>query len=125
MERINQEHLAPYVPYKVKVTCRGEGYTHLNYYMLSQYLNKTNESYDFKLLLRPVSDLKSPEFEMEEWRKAAVIFMDETANLPYNSRKEHIGGLMYRDILQLLEWHFDIFGLIPKGLAIDINTLKK
>ncbi len=24
---------------------------------------------------------------------------------------------------QLFEWHFDIFGLIEKGLAIDINTL--
>ena len=24
---------------------------------------------------------------------------------------------------KLTEWHFDIFGLIPKGLAIDINKL--
>lgn len=28
-------------------------------------------------------------------------------------------------IQKLIEWHFDIFGLIEKGLAIDINTLKK
>lgn len=26
---------------------------------------------------------------------------------------------------KLFEWHFDIFGLIEKGLAIDINTLKQ
>lgn len=26
---------------------------------------------------------------------------------------------------KLFEWHFDVFGLIEKGLAIDINTLKK
>jgi hypothetical protein len=26
---------------------------------------------------------------------------------------------------KLLEWHFDIYGLIEKGLAIDINTLEK
>jgi predicted nucleic acid-binding protein len=25
---------------------------------------------------------------------------------------------------KLLEWHFDIYGLIENGLAIDINTLK-
>ncbi len=25
---------------------------------------------------------------------------------------------------KLFEWHFDIFGLIPSGLAIDINTLE-
>ena len=27
------------------------------------------------------------------------------------------------DYEKLFEWHFDIFGLIEKGLAIDINTL--
>jgi hypothetical protein len=25
---------------------------------------------------------------------------------------------------KLFEWHFDVFGLIEKGLAIDINTIK-
>ena len=29
----------------------------------------------------------------------------------------------YQEMCKLLEWHFDIFGLIEKGLAIDINTL--
>jgi len=28
---------------------------------------------------------------------------------------------MYQD---LIKWHFDVFGLIKKGLAIDINTIK-
>lgn len=26
---------------------------------------------------------------------------------------------------RLCEWHFDIFGLIEKGLAVDLNTLHK
>ena len=26
---------------------------------------------------------------------------------------------------KLFEWHFDVFGLIDAGLAIDINTLEK
>ena len=29
----------------------------------------------------------------------------------------------YETIEKLFEWHFDVFGLIEKGLAIDINTL--
>ena len=29
----------------------------------------------------------------------------------------------YEDVLKLLEWHFDIYGLIENNLAIDINTL--
>ena len=26
---------------------------------------------------------------------------------------------------KMLEWHFDVFNLIDKGLAIDINTLEQ
>ena len=29
----------------------------------------------------------------------------------------------YELVQKLLEWHFDVFGLIEKGLAVDINTL--
>lgn len=31
----------------------------------------------------------------------------------------------YWIIEKLLSWHFDIFGLIDKGLAVDINKLEK
>ncbi len=31
----------------------------------------------------------------------------------------------YYIIEKLLEWHFDIFSLIPQNLAVDINTLNK
>ena len=31
---------------------------------------------------------------------------------------------MYIEVVKLFEWHFDVFGLIPEGLAIDINTLE-
>ena len=75
-------------------------------------------------VLRPFSDLHKEEFKMDTWRKEAILFLIETSNLPYNSRKEHIGGIMFGDMLKLLEWHFDIYGLIKDGLAIDINTLK-
>lgn len=35
------------------------------------------------------------------------------------------GNLHFNIIQKLLEWHFDIHGLIQAGLAIDINTLNK
>lgn len=31
---------------------------------------------------------------------------------------------VYELYQKLFEWHFDVFGLIDAGLAIDINTLK-
>lgn len=33
-----------------------------------------------------------------------------------------VGG--YNDIVKLFEWHFDVFGLIDKGLALNLNDLK-
>lgn len=35
-----------------------------------------------------------------------------------------VESLPYDLIQKLFEWHFDVFGLIEEGLAIDINTLK-
>ena len=32
--------------------------------------------------------------------------------------------LTINQYMRLFEWHFDVFGLIKEGLAIDINTLK-
>lgn len=31
----------------------------------------------------------------------------------------------YHEVESMLEYHFDVFGLIEAGLAIDINTIKK
>lgn len=33
--------------------------------------------------------------------------------------------MAYKFIQKLFEWHFDIHGLIEKGLAIDVNTLSE
>lgn len=73
----------------------------------------------FKLILKPLSDL----------RKTGVI--DELKGL----LRESEGYIMWSDIDKtpldypywaveiLLKNHFDVFGLIEKGEAIDINTL--
>lgn len=33
--------------------------------------------------------------------------------------------MSYRNVQKLLEWHFDVFSLIDRNLAIDINTLNE
>lgn len=40
------------------------------------------------------------------------------------SPESRFAGMSYKNLDALIiEWHFDVFGLIEKGLAIDINTL--
>lgn len=36
-----------------------------------------------------------------------------------------VRSLEYRDVLKLVELHFDVFGLINDGTAIDYNTISK
>ena len=138
--KLELKHLAPYLPYglmfmrveencdrsTLPVTWLGTYYqqeTNLNCNSLRDLLNGNYK--EPKLILRPLSDLTKTEFEMDSLHKGAIQFMDETANLPQNSRTSHVGSIMYADMLKLFEWHFDVFGLIPEGLAIDINTLEK
>ena len=68
--------------------------------------------------------MNKPEFKRDDWRKGPIEFLDETANIPHNSRESHIGSIMFNDITFLFENGFDIFGWIEKGLAYDVNKLE-
>jgi len=39
--------------------------------------------------------------------------------------KHDYGRNEWRVMRNLLKWHFDVFGLIDEGMAIDINTIKQ
>jgi len=146
MEKLELKHLAGYLPYgievldlynrKVKVvglkneTCfidRGNVYTY-------------GDIYNFRPILRPLSDLTKPitidgitfvpdtwiydniktDVEIYKFLNGKISLDIETEN--YNQTIDLMSG--YLIIEKLNEWHFDWQGLIDKGLAIDINTLK-
>jgi len=99
------------------------------------YHNQTLKS--IKPILRPLSDLtKEIEVNGEKfvpYQKIESLFdiEDLDKHLNYLVRREDDGNVFislskqYEIIKKLLEWHFDIFNLIPQNLAIDINTLTK
>ena len=84
---------------------------------------------DFKMIFRTLSDLtKEIEVNGEKFvpRTKMGLIHDISGNNILNYRtgdRINILSLPYYQIDQLFEWHFDIFGLIEQGLAIDINTL--
>jgi hypothetical protein len=97
----NIKYLAAYLPYDVKVYIHGIDYT-----LTIEDENDTVGMMDViecghKLVLRPLSEVESDEeVTPEELQKCCYSYV------------EH-----------LLSNHFDVFGMIPKGLAIDINTI--
>lgn len=106
-------HLAPYLPYGLM------GYaTDINISEKITVHNVTHvlfEQEKIKLILRPLSDLNktidlSPYFHQCSDMDGGI--------------RENIFSCPYSDFETLFKHHFDIFGLIDAGLAIDINTIK-
>lgn len=131
--KIELKHLAGYLPYGVKVK-----WNNTSYEMISLRLNErcqlvdyyTEEVYGVKLehikpILRPLSDL-TKEIEVNGEKFVPIEIIDKRNNLSVletTKDTDLIDCLPYWVINYFLEWHFDIYGLIENGLAIDINTL--
>ena len=88
----------------------------------------TKESITFVLkyckpILRPLSDLKEGDFGeylIEEFY--TLDFEKQILRILEDNR--WVNQCDYLLIQLLIENHYDVFGLIDKGLAIDINTIK-
>lgn len=131
------KHIAPYLPHGVHLM-NDFGNLH------NTTLNKSISIYEMlemKLILRPLSDLTKeiehngkkliPYTELDKIKKDVEFYRPINFNSPiellintgdYSQEIDLYDG--YLIIQKLLEWHFDIFGLIESGKAIDINTLK-
>lgn len=80
----------------------------------------------FKLMLRPLSDLKNniegEEISYIEYISTSKSDYQRTMRLVSNG--QNLDVLEYWKMNILFEYHFDVFGLIEKGLAIDKNEIK-
>ncbi len=78
------------------------------------HLKSCINGYDMKLILHPLSDLTK-----EQLREQGFF-----SHIDYlTHEKQNPMKAPYEMIEYLFSQHFDVFGLIDKGLAVDINTL--
>lgn len=119
--KLELKHLAPYMPYKLycQTLDKKEGHlTKKELIEISQNKVKVELMKGFPLrvlkfneikpILRPLSDLTKEEY----------------INLFYENPLDYkVDELPYKKFTKLLELHFDVFHLIPQGLAVDINTI--
>ncbi len=128
--KLELKHLAPYLPYELKfkssIGIRTLNLETINYWDTGYYLK-------LKPILRPLSDLDKEIDHNEEkfipYDALKTIVSDEqwvkiceTINEPIYTK---VFDMPYWWVNKIYSWHFDVFGLIEEGLAIDINTLKK
>ncbi|MGJ1360400.1 hypothetical protein ACR79K_27210 [Sphingobacterium siyangense] len=139
MDKLTLEHLAPYLPYGVEVKTKDGifkivGWVNDIGICLDTIFYGANAIPEYKLILRPLSDLT------KEIEHNGEMFVPKEVLIDRYDLKFDEGDYFFLDyycigdtdspwtgyhIIQLLiQWHFDVFGLIDKGLAIDINSIE-
>jgi hypothetical protein len=147
---LNKKILSAYLPFDVKI----QGNTHGQIETLSGIKGETlfiesskslypwRDICEIKLILHPLSDIEN---EIEHNGKKVIVrnliddvrrfidvyqYLDQSYDIELNYETSDYSITIdffegYKIVQILLEYHFDIFGLIPAGLAIDINTIEK
>lgn len=142
--KLEFKHLAGYLPWRLKIYdgeySRVVTFSYATYSTIDIGVGKLfRPNYDFRMglpILRPLSDLaKEIEVNGEKFVPIDKILREIGFNYTLECRNQDkswilndgyraLGEMPHNKIQKLYEWHFDIHGLIEKGLAIDINTLK-
>jgi len=152
--KLELKHLAGYLPYGLKMIQKSDWHSENwnefriieldqvalpfnkeSWFYIGGKVNEKShanyESLQFKPILRPLSDLtKEIEVNGEKFVPCIRIGMKDI-NFSYSTKFKNVYGyefdvtkIQFDRVQQLLEWHFDIYGLIKNNLAIDKNTLK-
>jgi hypothetical protein len=132
------EHLAPYLPYGLKVQINNKTVELFKACATSIETRPSVHGFtycsfnDFKPILRPLSDLTKeidhngetfvPKNRIDQYTQVAG---DGKLYLLVDGALWSCNPLSwdYYLVVKLISWRFDVFGLIEKGLAIDINSI--
>lgn len=126
-QTLELKHIAPYLPYGLtaQFTTKDSVGKHQVYEMKASNIEYVAHS--CKPILRPLSDL-TKEIEHNGERLVPLNKMGWSENKHktfFEIFGNRITDIPYSDIEFLFSLHFDVFGLIEKGLAININDLNK
>jgi len=132
--KLELKHLAGYLPYRLKGNFEvSEVVPSVKFELRKKELRADNIDFFLsyaKPILRPLSDLtKEIEVDCEKFVPCVELNKIHPTKATYFEMQEGIIDSIKVDCLtswvqnKLLEWHFDIYGLIETGLAIDKKTI--
>jgi hypothetical protein len=134
--KLELKHLASYLPHNLSIIIDDNAIRDMvgldfdTYTLWVKYERKHNDIGGavpinrVKPLLRPLSDLtKEIEVNGEKFVPIEILSAYSTESELLHDIKHGFISVIFGDVL--ISWHFDIFGLIDAGLAIDINLKNK
>jgi hypothetical protein len=150
MNKLELKHLAPYLPYGLKVFWHKDSdpvWMEISEGQLSHIIRRSTEypnDNKWKPILRPLSDLCKLGYKIKYPTEHSINMLigknDNYGQVTLSEYKDKLSidiesedysnneNIDYSIFLtiqeQLFKGHFDVFGLIPLRLAIDINTIK-
>jgi hypothetical protein len=134
--KLELKHLAAYLPYRLNAMDSDNGSVrrvtllHFTYDMAT--VGHNHLLYEGLILkkhqpiLRPLSDLTREDLIEDLGTETSCLDWTTSERehwIRFYSREHWINNLPYLIYSHLVKNHFDVFGLIEKGLAIDINTI--
>ena len=112
------KHIAPYLPYGLKIIVVGFNIPNGIINLTPAYLADTK---GVKPILHPLSDLTNSPYRDCLWLEDESI---NYINEYYTTPRVLLCNIDGEFLMYLIENKFDIFGLIEEGLAIDVNELE-
>lgn len=140
MKQIEFKHLSPYLQYELNIIVDGfskpekliglyRNVSDLPKIHAATYFNSFISLKDIKPILRPLSDLvkeiehNGEKFVPIEWLDKNIAPSKKQSNT-VTFTNGYIEMCYYSEYQKLFEWHFDVFGLIADGLAVDYNSVE-
>ena len=132
--------ISKYLGYKTKCILKTEKYNYdgmISVLSPPYVLDFYNNECEIKLILRPLSDLSKnanrKDFANKTYLHELQFILSEIYSeidiiafiqkIKYSSPDFILKQVPYFVLQKLIEWGFDVFGLIESGLAIDKNSL--
>ena len=126
--KLELKHLAPYLPCNLEIArlTYEDEYKNKEYNLSTENINEILQYRNLKPILSPLSDLTKE--DLIEELGTTISHLDWVTEereywIRFYSHNHWLNNIPYEIYSYLIENHFDVFGLIPQGLAIDINTL--
>ena len=125
MEKIEFQHLTPYLPFGLKIECQ-KGSSDFCFKGLQNNLSIFNiekiEGETWKPLLHPISNLDTEHILNDLGGKLSDNIFDFTIYFDSDNSNKDVAILQapYPVIEWCLKHHYDVFGLIPSGLAVSL-----
>ena len=126
-------HLSPYLPYNLKLY-NNQGIIRTMYTFESNDKSINIEDVDclnYRPILKPFEKLSDEEIFINflgerkiEYTSHPVFYSDQMGYWHHSLKSESLTKNpieLYMFFEKLFEHHYDVFGLIPKGLAMNIN----